>query len=151
VYDPLGAGDGAGTGTLKDWYLPMVHFELDKYYMRPEAYEQLQHVASVMNGYPKLKVVVHGHTDVRSSTEYNDMLSYNRTMTCIDHLVNKYGIDRSRFIVKYNGEAENLIDNANKEKEHFMNRRVEFYIAEDNAQEQNKPAGDGGANRKWKY
>ena len=151
VYDPLGAGDGAGTGTLKDWYLPMVHFDLDKYYMRPEAYEQLQHVASVMKGYSNLKIVVHGHTDVRSGKEYNDMLSYNRTMTCIDHLVNKYGIDRSRFIVKYNGESENLIDNANKENEHFMNRRVEFYIAEDNAQEQGKPAGDGGVNRKWKY
>lgn len=150
VYDPLGAG-GVGGGTLKDWYLPMVHFDLDKYYLRPESYEQLLHVASVMKGYPKLKVVVHGHTDVRSSKEYNDMLSYNRTMTCIDHLVNKHGIDRSRFIVKYNGEVSNLIDNANKEQEHFMNRRVEFYIAEDNAQEQGKPAGDGGANRKWKY
>lgn len=149
VYDPLGSGDALNA--LKDWYLPMVHFDLDKYYLRPEAYEQLQHVASVMKGYPKLKVVVHGHTDVRSSAEYNDMLSYNRTMTCIDHLVNKYGIDRSRFILKYNGEVDNLIDNASKETEHFMNRRVEFYIAEDNAQEQSKPAGDGGANRKWKY
>lgn len=149
TYDPLG-GQETG-GTLKDWYLPMVHFDLDKYYLRPEAYAQLQHIASVMKAYPKLKVVVHGHTDVRSSNEYNDMLSYNRTMTCIDHLVNKYGVDRSRFIVKYNGEASNLIDNAKKENEHFMNRRVEFYIAEDNAQEQGKPSGDGGVNRQWKY
>jgi len=150
TYDPLG-GQDVGGGTLKDWYLPMVHFDLDKYYLRPEAYAQLQHVASVMKAYPKLKVVVHGHTDVRSSNEYNDMLSYNRTMTCIDHMVNKYGVDRSRFIVKYNGESSNLIDNAKKENEHFMNRRVEFYIAEDNAQEQGKPSGDGGVNRQWKY
>lgn len=149
TYDPLGGKNNQGT--LRDWYLPMVHFDLDKYYMRPEAYSQLQHVASVMKGYPDIKVVVHGHTDVRSSNEYNDMLSYNRSMTCIDHLVNKYGIDRSRFILKYNGEGHNLIDNAKKETEHFMNRRVEFYVAEDNAAEQSKPAGDGGANRKWKY
>jgi outer membrane protein OmpA-like peptidoglycan-associated protein len=72
-------------------------------------------------------------------------------MTAVDHLVNKYGIDRSRIIVKYNGEGTNLVDNANKEPEHFMNRRVEFYIAEDGALEQGKPAGDGGRNRKWKY
>lgn len=149
TYDPLGGG--VGGGTLKDWYLPMIHFDLDKYYLRPEAYEQLKHVAAVLQAYPSLKVVAHGHTDVRASTEYNDMLSYNRSMTAVDHLVNKYGIDRSRILVKYNGEAKNLIDNANKEKEHFMNRRVEFYIAEDGAQEQGKPASDGGANRRWKY
>ena len=148
VYDPLGAG---GTGTLKDWYLPMVHFDLDKYVLRPEAYEQLQHVASVMQGYPSLKVVVHGHTDTRASKDYNDMLSYNRAMACIDYLANRYSIDRSRFIVKYNGEVENLIENANTSQEHFMNRRVEFYIADENAQEQSRPAGDGGASRKWKY
>lgn len=149
TYDPLG-GQPIG-GTLKDWYLPMVHFDLDKYYLRPESYAQLQHIASVMKGYPQVKVVVHGHTDVRSSNEYNDMLSFNRSMTCIDYLVNKHGIDRNRFILKYNGEINNLIDNASKEEEHFINRRVEFYVAEDNAQDQSKPAGDGGANRKWKY
>lgn len=148
VYDPLGAG---GAGTLKDWYLPMVHFDLDKYHLRPESYEQLQHVASVMKGYPSLKVVVHGHTDVRASKDYNNMLSYNRSMACVDYLVNRYGIDRSRLIIKYNGEVENLIENANSSKEHFMNRRVEFYIPNANAQEQSRPSGDGGANRKWKY
>lgn len=148
VYDPIGTSGG---GTLKDWYLPMVHFDLDKYYLRPEAYEQLLHVASVMKGYPKLKIIAHGHTDVRSSDEYNDMLSYNRSMTAIDFLVNKYGIDRSRFVIRYNGEGANLIEGANKEPEHFMNRRVEFYIAEDNATSQPRPSTDGGASRKWKY
>jgi len=151
TYDPLANSEGMGNGSMKDWYLPMVHFDLDKYYLRPESYAQLQHIASVMKGYPSIKVVVHGHTDVRHSNEYNDMLSYNRAMTCIDYLVNKHEIDRSRFIVKYNGEIHNLIDNAKREDEHFMNRRTEFYIAEDNAQEQGKPAGDGGVNRKWKY
>ncbi|MFK7795990.1 MAG: OmpA family protein [Aureispira sp.] len=148
VYDPLGSNSA---GTLKDWYLPMVHFDLDKYYLRPEAYEQLQHVASVMKGYPSLNVVAHGHTDVRASEGYNDMLSYNRAMSCVDYLVNRYGIERSRFIIRYNGEVENLVQNANKELEHFMNRRVEFYIADENAQDQARPAGDGKASRNWKY
>jgi outer membrane protein OmpA-like peptidoglycan-associated protein len=129
----------------------MVHFDLDKYYLRAEAYEQLLHVASVMKAYPNLKIVAHGHTDIRSSNEYNDMLSYNRAMTAIDYLVNKHGIERSRFILKYNGEVSNLVENASKEPEHFMNRRVEFYVAEDGVQEQGRPAGDGGKNRKWKY
>jgi outer membrane protein OmpA-like peptidoglycan-associated protein len=147
-YDPLG---GNGGGLLKDWYLPMVHFDLDKYYLRPEAYEQLLHVASVMKAYPQLNIIVHGHTDTRASNEYNDMLSYNRSMTAIDYLVNKYGVDAKRFIIRYNGEGANLIEGANKEPEHFMNRRVEFYISQDAAASQPKPASDGGTNRKWKY
>jgi outer membrane protein OmpA-like peptidoglycan-associated protein len=148
TFDPLGE-DGAGT--LKDWYLPMVHFDLDKYYLRPEAYEQLLHVATVMKAYPKLKVVAHGHTDIRASNEYNDMLSYNRSMTAIDFIVNQYGVERSRFIIKYNGETKNLIPSAKGEQEHFINRRVEFYIAEDGEKELPRPADDGGRNRKWKY
>lgn len=150
TYDPLAGQSGVGGG-MKDWYLPMVHFDLDKYYLRPESYEQLQHIASVLKAYPQLKVVAHGHTDTRAPEEYNDMLSYNRTMTCVDYLVNRYGIERSRFVIQYNGEVANLIDNAKKEDEHFMNRRVEFYIADDKAKEQPRPAGDGGENRKWKY
>jgi OOP family OmpA-OmpF porin len=148
TFDPLG---GEGAGTLKDWYLPMVHFDLDKYYLRPEAYEQLLHVATVMKAYPKLKVVAHGHTDIRASNEYNDMLSYNRAMTAVDFLVNQYGVERERFIIKYNGETKNLIPSARGEQEHFINRRVEFYIAEDGDAEQPRPEGDGGRNRKWKY
>ncbi len=151
TYDPLGTGKVQCGGDFKDWYLPMIHFDLDKYYLRPESYEELQHVASVMKAYKELKIVVHGHTDIRSSNEYNDMLSYNRAMTAVDYLVNKYGIERSRLVVKFNGEVANLVDQAASEPEHFMNRRVEFYIAEDGVQEQNKPAGDGGKNRKWKY
>ncbi len=152
TYDPLGgANPNECCGGMKDWYLPMVHFDRNKYYLRPESHAALQHVASIMKGYPDIKIVAHGHTDTRQSDEYNDMLSYNRAMTCIDYLVNKHGIDRSRIILQYKGEAHNLIENAAKPEEHFMNRRVEFYIAEDGAKDQGKPAGDGGANRKWKY
>lgn len=151
TFQPLGDGTGSGRGDLKDWYLPMIHFDLDKYYLRPEAYEQLLHVATVMKAYPKIKIVVHGHTDVRASNEYNDMLSYNRSSSAIDFLVNHYEIDRARFIIKYNGEAKNLIPSAKMEPEHFMNRRVEFYVADGEEQEQARPDGDGGMKRNWKY
>ena len=146
TYDPMG-----GFGGMKDWYLPMIHFDLDKYDLRPDAYEQLLHVATVMNAYPRLNVVVHGHTDVRHSNAYNDMLSYNRSMTAIEYLVTRYGIDKSRFVLKYNGEVDNLVQDAKTETEHFMNRRVEFYIADKKDSPQDRPASDGGVNRKWKY
>ncbi|MCH2042928.1 MAG: OmpA family protein [Saprospiraceae bacterium] len=140
-----------GGGNLKDWYLPMIHFDLDKYYLRPEAYSQLQHVAAVMKAYPDIKVVAYGHTDTRASNEYNQMLSYNRAMTAIDFLNNTYGIEKGRFIVRYDGESKNLIPNTSKEQEHFINRRVEFYVAGDNEKTMARPKDDGGKNRKWKY
>ena len=90
----------------------MIHFDLDKYNLRPEAYEHLRHVAHVMKLYPEIKVVAKGYTDVRAGDDYNMNLSYNRASTAIQHLVDMYGIDRSRFILQYNGESENLIDKA---------------------------------------
>lgn len=138
-------------GSLKDWYLPMINFDRDKYYLRPEAYASLQHVAQVMKSYPDMKIVVHGHTDVRQTVEYNQMLSYNRAMTAIDFLANTYGISKDRFIIKYDGKSKLLIPNTKEETEHFMNRRVEFYIASPEDKGQDRPKGDGGMNLKWKY
>jgi outer membrane protein OmpA-like peptidoglycan-associated protein len=140
--------DGGG---LKDWFLPMVHFDRDKFGLRPEAYSQLQHIATVMKAYPDIKVVAHGHTDIRMSDEYNDMLSYNRAMTAVDYMASQYGISKDRFIVKYNGERSNLISAAGSETDHLQNRRVEFSVAKDGDKSMERPKGDGGANRQWKY
>jgi outer membrane protein OmpA-like peptidoglycan-associated protein len=140
--------DGGG---LKDWFLPMVHFDRDKFGLRPEAYSQLQHIATVMKAYPDIKVVAHGHTDIRMSDEYNDMLSYNRAMTAVDYMASQYGISKDRFIVKYNGERSNLISAAGSETDHLQNRRVEFSVAKDGDKSMERPKGDGAANRQWKY
>lgn len=138
-------------GNMNEWYLPMIHFDLDKYYLRPESFAQLQHVAQVMKANPDLKVVVHGHTDTRANDDYNKMLSYNRAMTAIDFLTNNYGISKDRFVVKYDGKSKLLIPNTKQEPEHFINRRVEFYIATPEDKSQERPKGDGGVNAKWKY
>jgi outer membrane protein OmpA-like peptidoglycan-associated protein len=41
-------------------------------------------------------------------------------------MVERYGIDPDRFILRYEGERGNLVPNANREGDHYMNRRVEF-------------------------
>jgi len=116
----------------------MIHFDLDKYYIKPEFIPQLKHVASVMKKYPNVSVVATGHTDVRMPNEYNQGLAYNRANSAINYLVNTYGIDRSRFVLQYKGEGSPLVDglpanhagtNFDKEKMQYMNRRVEFSIA----------------------
>jgi OOP family OmpA-OmpF porin len=147
TYQPK-TGDKGG---LKDWFLPMIHFDKDKYDLRSESYAQLSYVATVLKAYPDIKVVVYGHTDVYSNDDYNDMLSYNRAMNAIDHLVSKYGVNRNQLMVKYAGKKTNLIQTAVSESDHLQNRRVEFFVAKPGDSEMACPKGDGGANRNWKY
>ncbi len=140
---------GGSGGGVADWFLPMIHFDLDKYYLKPQYYGQLKHVATVMKKYPDMCVTAYGATDVRNSNDYNNLLSYNRAKEAIDFLVNNYGIDRSRFKLMYGGEetplVPNLPDSHNISKEtemgHYMNRRVEFRVCEADDYDMPKPTG----------
>ena len=162
-----GTGRG-GTGTtyinrgeegVGDWFLPMIHFDLDKYYLKSEYYGHLKHVADVMNKNPNLCVTAFGATDVRNSSAYNDLLSYNRAKTAVDFLVQNYGIDRNRFKLMYGGEEKpivpNLPDSHNISKEvemgHMMNRRVEFRTCKETDFEMPRPTGIIEAGKKTPY
>jgi OOP family OmpA-OmpF porin len=124
VQDMLGDPSVAAGGS--DWYLPMIHFDLDNDRVKTEFYPELKHVADVMTRYPKLQVEVIGFTDARNTEEYNLDLSRRRAVNAINHMVERYGIDPDRFILRYEGERGNLVPNANREGDHYMNRRVEF-------------------------
>jgi outer membrane protein OmpA-like peptidoglycan-associated protein len=143
-------------GNIKtDWFLPMVHFDLDKYYIKPEFYGQLHHVATVMKSHPELKIVAVGHTDVRQASDYNKVLAYKRADAAINYLVSKYGLPKDRFILQFGGEelpmVGNLPDNHNipkqLEMDQYINRRVEFRVATGNDVSMERPAGpDAGKN-----
>lgn len=121
-----------------NWFLPMIHFDLDKYAIRPESYPKLHQIATVMKMCPDICVTAHGHTDVRNSNSYNRVLSYNRAKMAIDYLVSNYGIDRERFNLMFGGEDSPLIQHlpdhhyTTEEEEimQLMNRRVEFRLCE---------------------
>jgi len=133
-----------------EWYLPMIHFDLDKYYLKPEFYPQLHHVANTMLRCPGIQVVVTGHTDARLPNQYNDVLSYKRAEKVVSYLTNNYGIDRSRLILQYGGEANPIVtslgDNHTGKQEveigQYMNRRVEVRVARGES-EAGRPAYDG--------
>lgn len=137
-----------------NWFLPMINFDLDKYFIKPEMYPQLYQVATVMKMHPDLKLVVTGNTDVRLSNEYNKVLSYNRAQATIDFLVAKHGIARDRFVIQYSGKEEPLVPNLpashtiskKTEMEQYLNRRVEFRVATVSDQEMPKPNGKAGKN-----
>ncbi|HMP29014.1 MAG TPA: OmpA family protein, partial [Saprospiraceae bacterium] len=82
-----------------------------------------------------------GHTDVRSSSQYNQGLSYRRAASAIDYLVSNYGIDRSRFKLMYDGKETNLIKGSRMENQHYMNRRVEFRVCNPDDINMEAPAG----------
>lgn len=129
---------------LTDWFLPMVHFDLDRYNIKRSEYEKLFHVATVLKQNPEIKVAVLGHTDRSATDRYNNVLSYNRAKAAIDFLVTQHGISRDRLVLTWGGEEKNLVptNSAN-----YLNRRVEFKVAT-NETEMGRPdgpeAGSGG-------
>ena len=149
IVDAKIAANAAATPvpSAADWFLPMIHFDFNKYSLKNSSFGSLHHVATVMKQNPNLRVVVAGHTDRTSSNCYNEVLSYNRAETAINYLVSKYGISRDRLVLRYGGEETNLVATNAK---NMMNRRVEFSLANDET-EMGRPdcranAGSGGTN-----
>ena len=122
-YDLSEKGKGS---SIADWFLPMIHFNLDSYTIRPADYGHLKNVAGVMRANPGIRVVVQGFTDKLASDEYNRVLSYNRARSAKEYLVNRYGISPDRLVIQYDGEDNALVPTNSGS---FMNRRVEFKVA----------------------
>ncbi len=135
--------------TSLNWFLPMIHFDLNKYYIKPEFYGALHNIAAVMRSHPDVKVVAFGFADNRSPTDYNNVLSYNRAKEAIDFLVSTYNIPRERFILNFGGEDAPLVSDlkdgydisSTDEFKHYMNRRVEFHVATSTDTNMERPAG----------
>lgn len=140
------SGTGSKGANLGDWWLPMIHFDLDKYKIKPQFYEELHHVASVMQKFPNVKVVAKGHTDNRNTNQYNMVLSWNRANEAINYLVTKYGIPRERFVLNYDGEEKEMVVKPGNEPGHYMNRRVEFHVAKDE-KDMARPAGPNAGSK----
>ncbi len=132
-----------------NWFLPMIHFDLDKYYIKPEFYGSLHNVAAVMKSHPDIKVVATGFADNRNPNDYNNVLSYNRANEAINYLVNNYNLPRSRFLLNFYGEdqpiAKDLKDSHNlsarDEYKQYINRRVEFRVSTSGDTDMSRPAG----------
>ncbi len=134
--------------------LPSILFDLNRYGVRPEFEGQLASVADWLRRNPTDNICVIGHTDARSGSAYNDVLSYKRANEVINQLVAKYGIDRSRLILQYRGESSpdigGLADSPMQkgvDADHALNRRVEFRCCT-GQYNMSMPAGPSNAGRK---
>lgn len=106
--------------------LDRVFFETAKWALLEESFEQLDELVDLMNNYPSMEIEIHGHTDSRGGTDYNQNLSENRTKSVYEYLVEQ-GIDASRMNYIGYGEAKPIADNKYSEGRQ-LNRRVEFVV-----------------------
>ncbi len=130
-------GDGMGSGGMADWFLPMIHFDLNSATVKTSEYGNLAAVASVLKSNKSIKVAVTGFTDKLASDGYNKGLSYSRAESTIDALVKQFGVDRSRLVLTYQGEDNTLVPSSGAS---VMNRRVEFRVATKEDAEMTPPA-----------
>ncbi|MCL9771194.1 OmpA family protein [Flavobacterium sp. HXWNR69] len=110
-----------------------IYFDLDKYFIRPDAEVELAKIIEILKMYPNLKIDIRSHTDSRQSEAYNLRLSTFRANATRDYLINK-GIAKERLTCKGYGESQ-LINNCTNEvpctrEQHQQNRRSEFIISD---------------------
>jgi OOP family OmpA-OmpF porin len=106
--------------------LDRVFFETAKWALLSESHEQLDELLELMNEYISMKIEIHGHTDSRGDSDYNQNLSENRTKSVFEYLVEQ-GIADSRMKYIGYGEKTPIADNKYSEGRQ-MNRRVEFVV-----------------------
>jgi len=104
-----------------------VTFDTNSTVVRPGLQSEINRVAGVLNQYPNTLVRVEGHTDSRSSDQYNMDLSIRRANAVRTLLVQR-GIAESRIDAVGYGETMPVATN-DTEAGRQRNRRVEIKIA----------------------
>lgn len=109
--------------------LENIYYDLDKWFIRPDAAKELDRLVQLMFDNPTLSIELSSHTDSRAGDQYNLVLSDKRAKAAVEYVASK-GIDKSRMRWKGYGESKlvNQCKNDVKctEEEHQQNRRTEF-------------------------
>lgn len=131
IADTLKKGDDLG----KLLNLKPIYFNLNKYDLREDSFEELDKIVDVLNKYPKMKIEVGSHTDCRGSKQFNFTLSVGRAKSTVLYIqkritnpwrVTGKGYGESRLI--NNCPCEGKIISQCSDEEHQNNRRSEFII-----------------------
>jgi len=111
--------------------LKNIYYDLDKFFIRPDAARELDRVVAMLKKYPAMKIELRSHTDSRATDTYNLRLSENRARAAVDYLVSR-GVTPVRLEAQGLGESE-LVNGCEdgvrcSEAQHQLNRRTEFKI-----------------------
>jgi len=104
----------------------LVHFDTDKYNLKPEAQRSLDYKIAYLKHYPGKQIFVVGHCDERASDKYNLDLGRHRAEEIQRYLVNN-GINPKRIEIMTEGKRRPLVP-GNTKAAWAQNRRAEFYI-----------------------
>ena len=103
-----------------------VHFDFDRYSLRPEATRVLDEAIAAMKQDPTLRLTVEGHTCNIGTAEYNLALGERRANAVRDYLVNN-GIPANRLQTVSYGEERPKYDNS-REETRRLNRRAALVV-----------------------
>ena len=103
-----------------------VHFDFDRFNLRPEALKILDDAVAKLQSTPDLTVTIEGHTDSIGTVEYNIALGERRANSVRDYLVSR-GIATGRLRTVTYGEERPIADN-NTAAGRAMNRRAHLLV-----------------------
>jgi len=103
-----------------------IHFDFDKYDIRPGDTEILKENAALLMKYPKVKIQIEGHCDERGTVEYNLALGERRANSTKKYLIS-LGVKADRISTISYGK-ERPLDPGHNEEAWAKNRRAHEVI-----------------------
>ena len=103
-----------------------VLFAVNAHSLSDTARGTLDHMASVLNEYPKTAVIIQGHTDSSGSEDHNQALSERRAASVRDYLVGR-AVARERTLAMGYGESMPVTSNESAAGRQ-RNRRVDVLL-----------------------
>lgn len=107
--------------------LENIYYDFDRAFIRDDAAKELDKLIAVMKDNASIKIELSSHTDARAPDDYNMALSQRRADSAVSYMIKK-GIAPDRIVAKGYGETKLIIENAQTEEEHQVNRRTEFKV-----------------------
>jgi peptidoglycan-associated lipoprotein len=108
-------------GELRD-----IHFDFDRYDIRPQDAQVLEANAVLLKSNPKWQVLIEGHADQRGTTEYNLALGDRRARASLNYLVAQ-GVRSNRISIISYGKERPLCRESNEDC-WGQNRRAHFLV-----------------------
>jgi outer membrane protein OmpA-like peptidoglycan-associated protein len=101
-------------------------FDVNKAALQPEAQENLEKLAAILQKYEDTDLLIEGHTDATGTEEYNLGLSQRRAQSVSNYLAGME-VDSRRFTIMGYGESQPVASNETVEGRQ-ANRRVEVAV-----------------------
>src|SRR6266550_1204063 len=111
---------------LKQTVVEMIHFDFDKFYIRPPDAEVLDRKIPVLKTNAELRIQIAGNCDERGSDEYNLALGNRRALSARQYLIS-HGIEEGRSQTISFGK-ERPLDPGHNEEAWAKNRNDQFEI-----------------------